>query len=157
MMSKFVSKLIEALIYEKRMSGRSLITEQATDRISVDKNVNGYIVANSEDLLSLFGADYAVISIDTESKIMGENDESLGIIAFVDYLRLKQMKEITSSDCISSFFPDFPYHSSGIAGFLSIPLSKSGLDFICFIRREQVKVRFFKNNIIECLLGWESQ
>lgn len=144
LMSKFVSKLIEALSYEKRMSSRSLITEQASDSISVGKNVNGYIVANSEDLLALFSADYAVISLDTEAKVMGEADESTGIIAFVDFLRLKQLKEVTCSDCISNFFPDFPYQSSGIAGFLCIPLSKSGLDFICFIRREQVRVLFQK-------------
>jgi light-regulated signal transduction histidine kinase (bacteriophytochrome) len=145
MMSKFVSNLIEQLTYAKRISGRSLITEKASDSISVGKNVNGYIVANSEDLLKLFGADYSVISLDAEAKVMGEADESTGIIAFVDYLRLNQLKEITYSDCVSSFFPDFPYQSSEIAGFLCIPLSKSGVDFICFIRREQVKVSFENN------------
>lgn len=63
MMSKFVSKLIESLSYEKRMSGRSFITEQVSGSISVGKHVNGYIVANSEDLLALFrsGKSYCTI------------------------------------------------------------------------------------------------
>ena len=54
MMSKFVSKLVEGLSYEKRIFSRSFITEKATDSISVGKHVNGYIVAKSEDLLKLF-------------------------------------------------------------------------------------------------------
>ena len=74
---------------------------------------------------------------------MGECNESNILVAFVDFLRLKQLKDVTSSDCISNFFPEFPYQSNGIAGFLCIPLSKNGQDFICFIRREQVKVCFY--------------
>ena len=156
MMSMFVSSLIEKLTYAKQISGRSIITEKASDSISLAKDVNGYIVANSDDLLKLFGADFSVISIDAEAKIMGEPDEASGIIAFVDYLRLKHLKKITYSDCISSFFPDFPYQSGEIAGFLCIPLSKSGVDFICFIRREQIKVSF-ENNKVECILGRKPQ
>ena len=71
---------------------------------------------------------------------MGDTVDSNAIVAFVDFLRLKELKQVTASDCISNYFPDFPYQSSGIAGFMCIPLSKSGMDFICFIRREQVKV-----------------
>ena len=88
---------------------------------------------------------------------MGESEESNSVVALVDFLRLKQLKEVSSTDCISNSFPDFPYQTSNIAGILCIPLSKSGDDFICFIRKEQKKVVMFaKFKDIERLLGWKS-
>ena len=60
-MSRFTSKLLEVLSYEKRIYNRSFITEQVIDTMSVAKHVNGYIVADSGDLLSLFRAGIAFI------------------------------------------------------------------------------------------------
>lgn len=149
MLGDTASKSIESIIYEKRLMSRQVITEKAAERIARGKDMNEYIVAKAEDLLELFVADIALISIEDEAKVMGYVEDSSHIVTVLEYLRLKHFTEITHSDCIEERWPDFPIHSSAIAGILLIPLSRGGKDFIAFIRKEQLKHVHWAGNPIK--------
>lgn len=139
MLGDTASRTIESIVYEKRLMSRQVITEKATERIARGKDMNEYIVAKAEDLLQLFAADIALISIEDEAKVMGLVEESNDIVKVLEYLRQKHFVQITHTDCIDEHWSDFPVKSSAIAGILLIPLSRGGKDFIAFIRKEQLK------------------
>ena len=59
-----ISRNIERLSYAKRLHSRKLINTAPTS-----SNPSGYIVAKAEDLLTLFDADFGVLSIGEEAKV----------------------------------------------------------------------------------------
>ena len=140
MLGENASKVIESLTYEKRLLSRQVITAKAAERIAMGKDVNEYIVAKADDLLELFSADLAVISIEDEAKVMGEYDDSIEIVTLIEFLRVKHFQEITFTDCVDEDWSDFPRNFKSVAGILLIPLSRGGKDFIAFLRKEQLKV-----------------
>lgn len=67
LLGESVSRNIERISYAKRLNARKLINTEATEA-----NPSGFIVAKSEDLLSLFDADFGVLSIGDEAKVRWE-------------------------------------------------------------------------------------
>lgn len=131
-----VSSNIERLSYTRRLSARKLINTLPTDQ-----NPSGYIISNAEDLLTLFDADYGVIAIGNEAKILGPLNASQEVLAVTEYLRLKKFEHLVTSQDICRNFPDM-FLSTGlhvIAGLLVVPLSGSGVDFIAFLRKAQLR------------------
>lgn len=130
------SRNIERLSYASRLQARKLI-----NTVPTDKNPSGYIIASSEDLLKLFDADFGMLSIRGETKILGKLEKSQEALAMLEYLRLKKYSSVVSSQDIAEDFPDLKYQPgfSVIAGMLYVPLSVGGQDFIAFFRRGQVK------------------
>lgn len=127
------SRNIERLSYASRLQAHKLIntTSSAT-------NSSGYIVASSDDLLQLFNADVGALSIRDETKVMGNTQSQLQeVLATVEYLRMRKLNAVTTSPAISIDFPDFKYAPGlqHLAGFLYVPLSHGGNDFIVFFRR----------------------
>jgi light-regulated signal transduction histidine kinase (bacteriophytochrome) len=59
-----ISRNIERLSYAKRLQARKLINTTASEG-----NPAGYIVSSATDLLSLFDADFGVLSIGEEAKV----------------------------------------------------------------------------------------
>ncbi|ROW13466.1 hypothetical protein VPNG_04420 [Cytospora leucostoma] len=131
-----VSRNIERLSYASRLQARKLI-----NTVPTDKNPTGYIIASSDDLLKLFNADFGMLSIKGETKIMGKFEHSQEALAMLEYLRLRKFTSVITSQDVKEDFPDLRYapgfHS--IAGFLYVPLSVGGLDFIVFFRKGQVR------------------
>lgn len=131
-----VSSNIERLSYTRRLSARKLINTLPTDQ-----NPSGYIISNAEDLLTLFDADYGVIAIGNEAKILGPLNASQEVLAVTEYLRLKKFEHLVTSQDVRRDFPDMVL-STGlhvIAGLLLVPLSGSGVDFIAFLRKSQLR------------------
>ncbi|EST08162.1 GAF domain protein [Kalmanozyma brasiliensis GHG001] len=131
-----VSSNIERLSYTRRLSARKLINTLPTDQ-----NPSGYIISNAEDLLTLFDADYGVIAIGNEAKILGPLNASQEVLAVTEYLRLKKFEHLVTSQDVRRDFPDMVL-STGlhvIAGLLLVPLSGSGVDFIAFLRKTQLR------------------
>jgi light-regulated signal transduction histidine kinase (bacteriophytochrome)/CheY-like chemotaxis protein len=127
------SRNIERLSYASRLQARKLIN---TSSSSV--NPSGYIVASSDDLLKLFDADVGALSIRDETKIMGKQQQHLQeILAMVEFLRLRRLTSVYSSQDINTDFPDLRYAPGlkFLAGLLYVPLSHAGSDFIVFFRR----------------------
>jgi light-regulated signal transduction histidine kinase (bacteriophytochrome)/CheY-like chemotaxis protein len=127
------SRNIERLSYASRLQARKLIN---TSSSSV--NPSGYIVASSDDLLKLFNADVGALSIRDETKIMGKQQQHLQeILAMVEFLRLRRLTSVYSSQDISTDFPDLRYAPGlkFLAGLLYVPLSHAGSDFIVFFRK----------------------
>lgn len=131
-----VSRNIERLSYTRRLSARKLINTLPTD-----KNPSGYIISNAEDLLTLFDADFGVIAIGNEAKILGPLSASQEVLAVTEYLRIKKFQQVVTSQDVAADFPDMvlPNGLEVIAGLLLIPLSNSGIDFITFLRKAQTR------------------
>ncbi|KAF4915630.1 Cyanobacterial phytochrome B [Colletotrichum viniferum] len=130
------SRNIERLSYATRLQARKLINTAPTE-----KNPSGYIIASSDDLLKLFDADFGMLSIKGETKILGEIEQSQEALAMLEYLRLRQLTSVVTSQDIREDFPDlrYPLGFTVIAGLLYVPLSVGGNDFIVFFRKGQVK------------------
>jgi light-regulated signal transduction histidine kinase (bacteriophytochrome) len=130
------SRNIERLSYASRLQARKLINTVPTQH-----NPSGYIIASSDDLLKLFDADFGLLSIRDETKILGQIDQSQEALAMLEYLRMRKITSVMTSQDITEDFPDlrYPPGFQVIAGMLIVPLSAGGQDFIVFFRRGQMK------------------
>lgn len=130
------SRNIERLSYASRLQARKLI-----NTVPTESNPSGYIIASSEDLLKLFDADFGLLSIRDETKILGNLEQSQEALAMLEYLRMRQVTNVMTSQDIKEDFPDlrYPPGFSVIAGLLLVPLSVGGQDFIIFFRKGQLK------------------
>ncbi|KAH6605895.1 hypothetical protein Trco_005048 [Trichoderma cornu-damae] len=130
------SRNIERLSYASRLQARKLINTAPTDR-----NPTGYIIASSDDLLRLFDADFGLLSIQGETKILGVIEQSQEALAMLEYLRMRRLTSVVASRDIREDFPDlqYPLGFQVIAGLLYVPLSVGGRDFIVFLRKGRVK------------------
>lgn len=130
-----VSRNIERLSYASRLQARKLI-----NTVPTEANPSGYIIASSDDLLQLFDADYGVLSIRDETKVLGDNSASQEVLALLEFLRLRQLSSVLASHDIVKDFPDLHYAPGFkvISGLLYVPLSTGGSDFIVFFRRGQL-------------------
>ncbi|KAI5204469.1 hypothetical protein E4T39_03543 [Aureobasidium subglaciale] len=130
------SRNIERLSYASRLQARKLI-----NTVPTSKNPSGYIIASSEDLLKLFDADFGMLSIRDETKVLGKVDETQEALAMLEYLRLRKLTSVTATQDIKDEFPDLRYPPGfhHIAGLLVVPLSAGGNDFIVFFRRGQLR------------------
>lgn len=130
------SRNIERLSYASRLQARKLI-----NTVPTQNNPSGYIIASSEDLLRLFDADFGMLSIRDETKILGHLENTQEALAMLEYLRLRKFPNVMTSMDIRDDFPDLRYAPGFqvIAGLLVVPLSSGGQDFIVFFRKGQTK------------------
>ena len=136
MVGDAASRNIERLSYASRLQARKLINTVPTQH-----NPSGYIIASSDDLLKLFDADFGLLSIRDETKILGVLENSQEALAMLEYLRMRKIQSVMTSIDIISDFPDLRYPPGFhvIAGMLIVPLSVDGEDFIVFFRKGQLK------------------
>ncbi|KAI0446283.1 GAF domain-like protein [Xylaria telfairii] len=136
MVGDTASRNIERLSYASRLQARKLINTMPTD-----KNPSGYIVASSDDLLKLFDADFGMLSIGDETKVLGKIAQSQEALALLEYLRLRNFTAVLTTQDVAQDFPDLRYTPgfTVIAGLLYVPLSVGGHDFIVFFRKGQVR------------------
>ncbi|MCJ1337984.1 Light-sensor Protein kinase [Bachmanniomyces sp. S44760] len=130
------SRNIERLSYASRLQARKLI-----NTIPTESNPSGYIIASSDDLLKLFDADYGLLSVRDETKILGKIEQTQEALAILEYLRLRKITSIITSHDVRLDFPDlrYPPGFKNLAGLLLVPLSSSGEDFIVFFRVGQTR------------------
>ncbi|GAA5980690.1 hypothetical protein JCM11641_000177 [Rhodosporidiobolus odoratus] len=143
LLGQSVSHQLERISVASRLQARKLI-----NTASSEENPGGFIIAKADDLLDLFHADFGILSIGDEAKILGPVSNSQELLAVLEYLRIKQYTDMISSQDIGADFPDIEYPNGFqlIAGMLSIPLSTEGKDFIVFFRRgQQTEVRWAGN------------
>lgn len=130
------SRNIERLSYASRLQARKLI-----NTVPTQNNPSGYIIASSEDLLKLFDADFGMLSIRDETKILGQIEHTQEALAMLEYLRMRKITNVMTSQDIQEDFPDLRYAPGFqlVAGLLIVPLSAGGQDFIVFFRKGQMK------------------
>ena len=130
------SRNIERLSYASRLQARKLI-----NTVPTETNPSGYIIASSDDLLKLFDADFGLLSIRNETKILGKLANTQEALAMLEYLRLRKISSVTTSNDIRLDFPDLRYSPgfSAIAGLLLVPLTGNGEDFIVLFRKSQAR------------------
>ncbi|KIM30117.1 hypothetical protein M408DRAFT_15706 [Serendipita vermifera MAFF 305830] len=136
LLSDSISRNVERLSYAQRLRTRKLISTVPTDQ-----HPTGYIVSNSEDLLTLFDADCGVLVIGEGAKILGPNENGQDILLLAEYLRVKQFTLLQVSRSVMQDYPDLqlPSGLDVIAGLLYVPLSMTGKDFIALLRKGQAK------------------
>ncbi|EGG00131.1 uncharacterized protein MELLADRAFT_39867 [Melampsora larici-populina 98AG31] len=146
MLGDSISRNIERLNLSHRLESRKLINTAATAA-----NPSGYIVAKAEDLLWLFDAEFGVLSIGDEAKILGPVHNSQELLAVLEYLRVKSFNSMQVSTDISQEYADIAYPATfqTICGMLVIPLSRGGQDFIAFFRQGQLKEIHWAGNPYE--------
>src|ERR1700753_111424 len=83
------SRNIERLSYASRLQARKLI-----NTIPTEANPSGYIVASSDDLLSLFDADFGILSIRDETKVLGKLENTQEALAILEYLRMRSFASV---------------------------------------------------------------
>jgi light-regulated signal transduction histidine kinase (bacteriophytochrome) len=130
------SRNIERLSYASRLQARKLI-----NTVPSQQNPSGYIIASSDDLLKLFNADFGLLSIRDETKILGQLENSQEALALLEYFRMRRITSVMTSQDVSQDFPDlrYPPGFQVIAGMLIVPLSAGGQDFIVFFRKGQLR------------------
>ncbi|GAA5932099.1 uncharacterized protein JCM15063_001119 [Sporobolomyces koalae] len=132
LLGESISRNIERISYARRLQARKLINTEASDA-----NPSGYIVAKAEDLLDLFKADFGILSIGDEAKILGPVKNSQELLAVLEYLRVKCYKSMQHTADIKQDYPDIEYPPGFglVSGMLIVPLSSEGKDFIVFFRK----------------------
>ncbi|KAJ5835871.1 CheY-like superfamily [Penicillium robsamsonii] len=127
-----VSSNIERLSYTLPLQSRE-------PGISLDKSSTTQAIKTPpSDLLSLFGADSAAASIMGEAKILGKPVDSQEVLVLFEYMKAKENDTVFWSVDIAADFQDLIY-SPGfhhLSGFLYVPLSLDGRDFIIFFRAD---------------------
>ncbi|KAJ8107590.1 hypothetical protein OPT61_g8762 [Boeremia exigua] len=136
MVGDSASRNIERLSYASRLQARKLI-----NTVPSQHNPSGYIIASSDDLLSLFNADFGLLSIRDETKILGHMDNAQEALAMLEYLRMRKIQSVMTSTDINEDFPDLRYQPGfhTVAGMLIVPLTVGGNDFIVFFRKGQMR------------------
>lgn len=136
MVGDSASRNIERLSYASRLQARKLI-----NTVPSQHNPSGYIIASSDDLLKLFDADFGLLSIRDETKILGHMDNSQEALAMLEYLRMRKIQSVMTSTDITEDFPDLRYQPGfhTVAGMLIVPLTVGGSDFIVFFRKGQLR------------------
>ncbi|KAK8065992.1 hsp90-like protein [Apiospora hydei] len=129
-------KNMARLSYASRLQARKLINTAPTDQ-----NPSGYIIASSDDLLKLFDADFGMLSIRGETKVLGKIGQTQEALALLEYLRVRKYTSVVTTQDVKEDLPDlrYPPGFSVIAGMLYVPLSVGGHDFIVFFRRGQIR------------------
>ncbi|KAK8111468.1 Cyanobacterial phytochrome B [Apiospora kogelbergensis] len=130
------SRNIERLSYASRLQARKLI-----NTVPTDKNPSGYIIASSDDLLKLFDADFGMLSIRGETKVLGKIGQTQEALALLEYLRVRRYTSVVTTQDVKEDLPDlrYPPGFTVIAGMLYVPLSVGGSDFIVFFRTGQIR------------------
>ncbi|KAJ5925336.1 CheY-like superfamily [Penicillium verhagenii] len=127
----------------KRLSSASQIRARRwIELFPTQTNLPSYILASSESLLRLFDAQYGALSIHEETKIFGNTNDtdSHEILALVGFLRIRRLSSVLASHNIIQDFPDlrYPPGLKAISGFLYMPLSTDGRDYLVFFRKGQL-------------------
>ncbi|KAJ5638953.1 CheY-like superfamily [Penicillium longicatenatum] len=135
MLGDIVAHNVKRLSFASQLHARRLI-----NNIPAGTNPSSYIIASSNSLLQLFDANCGVLSICDKRKILGDNSNSQEILALIGCLRIRQVNLVLASHDINKEFPDlhYPPGLKAISGFLYMPLSTSGSDFIVFFRKGQL-------------------
>ena len=131
------SRNIERLSYASRLQAMKLVNTVLTESDSP-----GHIIASSGDLLKLFDADFGLLAIRGESKILGCLGQTQEALVMLEYLRIRKITNVTASQDIRGDFPDLRYAPgfTNIAGLLLVPLSVNGTDFIVLFRQSATTV-----------------
>jgi len=136
MVGDSASRNIERLSYASRLQARKLINTVPTEH-----NPSGYIIASSDDLLKLFDADFGLLSIRDETKVLGHLENAQEALFMLEYLRMRRIQSVMTSTDITLDFPDLRYPPGFhiLAGMLLVPLTVGGNDFIVFFRKGQIR------------------
>lgn len=145
MIGDAASRNIERLVNASRLQNSSFIGITNPSLTQDPAKTDG---TSSDDLLALFGADYAILYTQDKTKLIGRPKKSHEVLAVLEYLKLHRIDSVLSSVTILEDFPDLisPPRLDDIAGILVVPLSDGGDDFIVFFRKALPKEVIWAGN-----------
>ena len=120
----------------------------------IETHPSGYVVLSSDDLLDLFEADFGMLTIRKEARILGNLEHSQEALVVLEYLRMRKITSVVSSQDIREDFPDLQYPPGFniIAGLLLVPLNVAGDDFIVLCRRSHTRKVKVCSSLMSCLV-----
>lgn len=103
------------------------------------KDQTGLAFSAPRDLLSTLKADFAISYINGTKVLMGSAREPQEGLALVEYLHFRRPDENLMSVDIAADFPDLQYSPGfhSVKGFLFIPLSPDGEDFVVYFQEQK--------------------
>lgn len=134
LVGEIVSGHVDRIILAQQTRMKEALKEE-----TADDNPGRYFTTKSEDLLSFFDADFGVLFIGEHGRILGSVKDSQKVMVVSQYLRMKCSKDILVSTCLSQDVPEIGDKLEWMAGYLLVPLSWDGRDFIAFFRKEQLQ------------------
>lgn len=128
---------IERLLYATKLEARKPLISATSQKSSP----SAYIAASSTDLLHMFDADFGLLTIKNEARAIGKLGSYKEAVALLQFIRTKRFTKIIASQKVKEDLPDLMYAPgfSTIAGFMVIPLSIGGGDFMVLFRKGQLK------------------
>ena len=149
-----VSTNIDRLLMLERIAAR-----KSPIVVPPQQSPSGFIAASSTDLLKVFGADFGLLSVNSEGRAIGRLQPYRESLALLAYLQTRCFTTIHASQNINEDFPDLKYPPGikTIAGLLVIPLSQAGNDFIVFFRKAQLREVRWAGNPYEKIVKPGSQ
>ncbi|KAJ6036345.1 CheY-like superfamily [Penicillium herquei] len=132
LLGDMISKRIESLSVASQMQARELMSA-----LPSGTNPSGYITASLDDLMHLFDADFAAISLCDERKTISDEKTSYEVLAILAFLYTHPFTSVVASQNITKdlYGLCYPPGLMVISGMLYIPLSIDGRDFIVFFRK----------------------
>ncbi|KXS14916.1 hypothetical protein M427DRAFT_123888 [Gonapodya prolifera JEL478] len=130
---------LERLAFVSRLSAQDKLAKFAYKSMSNSSLIEEMISSSVMDFLSLFRADWGVLSIEDEARILGTSVPSHEVLALLSFLRAQNIVTIRKTHHVKVAFPEFTFPGQRkIAGLLHVPLSDNGHNFITFLRAEQI-------------------
>lgn len=114
-------------------------------RLDLRRNIDTaalFVASSASELLKLVDADFALLSIEGESRGLGRLDPYSEAMAIMAYFQTCRFSEIKSSVNVTKDFPNIVYAPgiTTIAGVLIVPLHIGGTnDLMVFFRRSQLR------------------
>ncbi|TPX37035.1 hypothetical protein SmJEL517_g00807 [Synchytrium microbalum] len=140
------SSIIDARMLQKSVRNARSFASVAANPFSTsvggNTGVPAVVAGTVADILTLFDSNFGILSVDGESKLLGEPTvDASEIIAIVNFVKSRQFERICSTDRLREYAPEV---CSSVAGFLCIPLSAATPaggpgDFVLFCRLEQLQ------------------
>jgi light-regulated signal transduction histidine kinase (bacteriophytochrome) len=129
-----ISRKIESLSDASQIQARELLST-----LPSQTNLSRYIITSPDDLMQLFDADYAAISLCDERKIISKETDSYEVLAILAFLSAQELNSLVTSHNINNDFQGlrYPPGLNTISGMLYLPLSADGRDFMVFLRKGQ--------------------
>ncbi|KAK4052615.1 hypothetical protein OIO90_004243 [Microbotryomycetes sp. JL221] len=129
MVGDSVSTNLERILLRQKLSARRLVSSTLHQET--------HLMTQPADLLSLFEADFGALIVRNQTKILGNVEDSQELLVLVDYFRELDFEDIVHTRQINRDFQNIVYvpRFKIVAGFLAIPLTSKGQDFVVFVRR----------------------
>ena len=142
-LSEVISTRISLIINKQDYKNAKQIQQkrvELTDQIYANDDITtGLLKDDERDILHLFNASGAVISINGRSETKGEVPEKNDLFNLIQWLESKNLNTVYSTNSLAALYDDAREYSNLASGILFIPINKMKGDFVVCFRPEVIE------------------